>query len=590
MSRLAIVSLVVALVVGYWPLLDCGFYSDDFAILQYNRDLGWGGFFDFLLFADYGDRPWAYWRPGWALAFWLIQEVAGPSPFAFHLTSLVLHVVCSLIVFWLAMTTTRSRFAALTAGLLFGLTDAHVEAVAWPCAALNVIPAAIPILLATRLAWRFALDGGAWRLGAMTLLMVASLTFKEAAYGIPLVLGATLLTARDRRDGWSRRDRQIVLTIAVQAGIVLFHYLARNNVAGVAGGAMVTTVAAAVHANAYLASHVPVSGIWLPLILAALVALVVFVTGSRATRFYVLCTLAGMFPYVAMTHGERFLYFFNAPLALCLAQVAVDLRRRINARWFSGILPALLLAIIAWDARELREKIADAAAASESCRDVLETVRELELAEGDEVIVDVVPPFLNNALEPMVELDLGYDVKASCLELLPMPPFMIYVNDRTASIDAETPTLIFDEQTQRYVRSTFGDRIGALVPHPLFALPRRFRVVADSDFDRQITNPDWNPSEVALLDGAPSPAPSPTARARFVSVHTDIRRMGATVECSEPVLFVVAFPLPMTRFDGEGKILVDGESVPVLRANRNFHAVALPSGTHTIVLRPTFGR
>ena len=175
------------------------------------------------------------------------------------------------------MTTTLSRFAALTAGLLFGLTDAHVEAVAWPCAALNVIPAAIPILLATRLAWRFALDGGARRLGAMTLLMVASLTFKEAASGIALVLGATLLTARDRRDGWSRRDRQIVLTIAVQAGIVLLQYLARNNVAGVAGGAMVTTVAAAVHANAYLASHVPVSGIWLPLILAALVALVVFV-------------------------------------------------------------------------------------------------------------------------------------------------------------------------------------------------------------------------------------------------------------------------------------------------------------------------
>ena len=70
MSRLPIVLLVAALVVGYWPLLDCGFYSDDFAILQYSRDLGWGGFFDFLLFADYGDRPWATggragrWRSG----------------------------------------------------------------------------------------------------------------------------------------------------------------------------------------------------------------------------------------------------------------------------------------------------------------------------------------------------------------------------------------------------------------------------------------------------------------------------------------------------------------------------------------------
>ena len=589
MSRLPIVLLVAALVVGYWPMLDCGFYSDDFAILQYNRGLGWGGFFDFLLFADYGDRPWAYWRPGWALAFWLIQEVAGPSPFAFHLTSLVLHVVCSLVVYWLAMTTTRSRFAAFTAGMLFGLTDAHVGAVAWPCAALNVIPAAIPILLATRLAWRFALDGGAWRLGAMTLLMVASLTFKEAAYGIPLVLGATLLTARDRRDGWSRRDLQIVLTIAAQAGIVLFHYLSRNNVQGVAGGALATTVTAAVHAAGYLASHVPVSGIWMPLILAALVALVVFITGSRATRFYVLCTIAGMFPYVAMTHGERFLYFFNAPLALCLAQIVNDLRRRVDDRWFSAIIAALLLAIIGWDARDLRDKIADVNAASNSCRDALETVRALKLAEGDEVIVDVIPPFLTNGLEPMVELDLGYDVKVNCLELLPMPPFVIYVNERTANIDAETPTLIFDEQTQDYVRSTFGERVGALVPHPLFALPRRFRVVADGDFDEEVSDPAWNPNEVALLDRAPVPAPSPTARARLVSVHTDIRRMGATVECSEPALFVVAFPLPMTRFDGEGKIFVDGESVPVLRANRNFHAVALPSGTHTIVLRPTFG-
>ena len=49
--------VVAAVFAGYAKLLGQWFYSDDFVHLLNNRDLGWHGFFRFLVFADYGARP-----------------------------------------------------------------------------------------------------------------------------------------------------------------------------------------------------------------------------------------------------------------------------------------------------------------------------------------------------------------------------------------------------------------------------------------------------------------------------------------------------------------------------------------------------
>ena len=56
----------------------------------------------------------------------------GNSPVAFHLTSLLLHALCSLLCLWLVKVLVPPRPAvALTAGLLFAVHPVHGDAIFW---------------------------------------------------------------------------------------------------------------------------------------------------------------------------------------------------------------------------------------------------------------------------------------------------------------------------------------------------------------------------------------------------------------------------------------------------------------------------
>ena len=128
---LPVIAVVVAVVVAaYASLLGHWFYSDDFAHLLLERDLGFGGFLRFLLFADFGERPWVYWRPGWVGLFQLVNGCAGTTPWPYHLVCIGLHAVASVAVFAVARRAVGSVLLAFAAALLFALMPSHAEAVA----------------------------------------------------------------------------------------------------------------------------------------------------------------------------------------------------------------------------------------------------------------------------------------------------------------------------------------------------------------------------------------------------------------------------------------------------------------------------
>src|SRR6266576_7041312 len=73
----------------------------------------------------------SFYRPLQTVSFMLDALIGGPSPFIYHLTNLVLHIVCSLCVFWLLLTLSYPRLSALPLALLFALHPMFVPMVAW---------------------------------------------------------------------------------------------------------------------------------------------------------------------------------------------------------------------------------------------------------------------------------------------------------------------------------------------------------------------------------------------------------------------------------------------------------------------------
>jgi len=127
----------------YWNTLVCGFVWDDLRAIEWNRDVTIGmtdgGLWDLEFVGNdfWGDRidePGSHqsFRPLVVLSFrfdaWLAGEL---RPRQFHLTNVVLHSICTVLVGILAFKVLKSDvFPSLVAGVVFAVHTVHTEAVA----------------------------------------------------------------------------------------------------------------------------------------------------------------------------------------------------------------------------------------------------------------------------------------------------------------------------------------------------------------------------------------------------------------------------------------------------------------------------
>lgn len=128
-----------------------------------------------------------YYRPFNSLSAAVGYAVWGANPAGFHLTSVLLHGVATLLVILLATGLAGSSLAGLAAGTLFALHPTHVEAVAY-ISAYNEVLCTIGVLAAFLCYLRFRSGGGGcWFAGSM-LLFAAALLTKEMAVTFPLLV------------------------------------------------------------------------------------------------------------------------------------------------------------------------------------------------------------------------------------------------------------------------------------------------------------------------------------------------------------------------------------------------------------------
>jgi len=142
-SRIPLVVCGLALAI-YSRSLFCGFIRDDVPQIVNNPQVQSWQYFPRLL----GSHLWSQFGPSWTVLFYrplfsvwmlLVHTAGGLSPWIWHLSSVLLHVAATYLVFRLCRRLTGSDIGAGVAAAVFAVHPIHVDAVTWVSASCELL-------------------------------------------------------------------------------------------------------------------------------------------------------------------------------------------------------------------------------------------------------------------------------------------------------------------------------------------------------------------------------------------------------------------------------------------------------------------
>lgn len=210
------VALLIAVLtfVTYSGSFDGDFVSDDVRGIQQNELLGsleWDN-----VKRIFTERRESNYIPITVLSLAVDQAVFGPAPFGYHVTNLVLHIACGLLVYRLLVRFQLPPLAACLAALLWAVHPLNVESVAFMSERKNVLSTLF--FLAGFLAYLGFSESGRWSRYLIVLaLFVLAVLSKMNTMVLPAVCLAYEITSRFRL-----RLRDVLASIpmlAIGAGI-----------------------------------------------------------------------------------------------------------------------------------------------------------------------------------------------------------------------------------------------------------------------------------------------------------------------------------------------------------------------------------
>jgi tetratricopeptide (TPR) repeat protein len=131
--------LALAIVVAFEPLRHNDFVSyDDYSYVTQNSHITGGVRWQSVLWA-LTNPHYHMWHPLTSLSHMLDCQLFGLKPFRHHLTSLLIHIGSTLLLFWLLKKTTGAIWPSVFVAAAFGLHPLQVESVAWAAERKNVM-------------------------------------------------------------------------------------------------------------------------------------------------------------------------------------------------------------------------------------------------------------------------------------------------------------------------------------------------------------------------------------------------------------------------------------------------------------------
>jgi tetratricopeptide (TPR) repeat protein len=191
--RLGGVALIaLAVVLAYSQALGAGFVYDDKLLVLDNLRLSslgsaFGAFFEpYWSFDPTATFTNSYWRPLTTITLALGRSLSGTDPLGYHILSLGLHLLASVVAWRLAARLLGSPLVGLGVALLFAMHPTHVESVAWVSAINDPLYGLFALLaLDAFVEWRDkGSQGSPWRAG---IWLLPALLSKEQALTVVLV-------------------------------------------------------------------------------------------------------------------------------------------------------------------------------------------------------------------------------------------------------------------------------------------------------------------------------------------------------------------------------------------------------------------
>jgi protein O-mannosyl-transferase len=364
-ARLPLLVCALALLV-YSRSLFCGFVRDDIPQIVNNRQVQSWDYLPQLLGSHLWSQVGAEWtvlfyRPIFSVWMLLVHTFGGLAPWFWHLSSILLHLVATYLVFRFCQRLTRNDIASAFAAAIFAVHPIHVDAVTWVSAGCELLFTIFALLSMLALLPRNTdSDQNAMpRVWISALWFAAGLFAKETGIALFPIL---IVLAWIRLRGSPERGERILKSVVPYSALTALYLLVRWAVmhqAGVETGehswAEVIFSAPSIFlfylkklflpwnlAGCYVnpLTSTPTAGFWLPLlaILLCLAAVTWFVMCSRwrlglAVSLIVIPILPALaviriYPQGDMTH-DRYLYVPTVGLALLAAIV-------INRLWALG--------------------------------------------------------------------------------------------------------------------------------------------------------------------------------------------------------------------------------------------------------------
>ncbi len=206
-SRIALAVCSLALAV-YSRSLFCGFLRDDFPQIVNNPQVQSWQYLSQILTSHLWNHMALYhtrfYRPLFSLWMLVIHTLGGLSPWFWHLSSILLHVACTYLVYRLSQRLIGSEVGAGVAALLFAVHPIHLDAVTWVSASNELLLSllllgAMLVLLAPRE------RGDRWPILLSAVLYFTSLFAKETGVAlIVLLIAMAWMRLQDRESNWSR--------------------------------------------------------------------------------------------------------------------------------------------------------------------------------------------------------------------------------------------------------------------------------------------------------------------------------------------------------------------------------------------------
>jgi protein O-mannosyl-transferase len=185
-TLLCCVILVVATFVVFMPSLNNGFTNwDDDKYITTNPDIT---AIDAAHIKKIATTTYVgNYQPLTMVTYMAEYALFGLSPGPYHGVSVVLHIVCCLLVFFLLFVLCKNRWAALCAALLFAVHPLRVESVAWAAEQKDVL-CGIFFILSLLLYLRF-IDSKKWLWYGLSITsFLLALASKPMAISLPFVL------------------------------------------------------------------------------------------------------------------------------------------------------------------------------------------------------------------------------------------------------------------------------------------------------------------------------------------------------------------------------------------------------------------